>query len=545
MAEEREQIEVDIVCVGAGPATLATVYRLLKRCETAKKEPPAILILEKGSYTGAHVLSGAVMNPEPLERLFDNNLPDDCPLGVRVKEESFYHLSSAKGRKLPITPPMMKADGYPIVSASRLAAWLAEQCEELGAEVYPEMAAEKVIEEDGKICGVQLRDAGIDKNGEQKSIFELGSEVRAQVVVLGEGAHGVITEQVLDAKKMRSSHEQAYALGIKEIFETPTNPEQTGSILHSFGYPADMKTYGGGFVYGIDDKHIAVGYVTGLDYKQPELNPHEQFRAFKAHPVISKWLTGAKPTAYGAKILPEGGSMAVPKLISDQLLLVGDSAGLLDAMRLKGLHLAIESGICAGDALFACLEKEDYSETNLQAYPDALYASQHWKNFAQYRNTRIWFSWGLPFGMAATGAAFITKGLLPPRWLKQKPDHLLKPLTNGKKPQLATLEQSTGKDQQLDLLSDLYLSGAQHEEDQPSHLIIEKPEQCLECLEKYGAPCTKFCPAQVYEFEKGDKKVRIAASNCLHCKTCAIKCPMQHISWTLPEAGGGPRYTDC
>ncbi|MDD2237941.1 MAG: electron-transfer flavoprotein:ubiquinone oxidoreductase, partial [Kiritimatiellae bacterium] len=541
---QRDILDVDVVCVGAGIASLSTAHQFLKRAAAEpESEPPTVLILEKGLYPGAHILSGAVVDSEPLKRLLSEDEFNALPFYDSVRSEKFAYLTPRHALNLPLTPPPMKALGLPIASLSDLTRHLAELCEAHGAEVYSEMPVASLLEKEGRIIGVRLGDKGVDKEGHPKSNFEPGADVHAHMVILGEGAQGVLTSQLIEQQGLDAgTNEQAYAIGLKEVFEIPAAPERVGHIMHTFGYPLPQDMYGGGFLYCLDATHVAVGLVIALDYRRPEINPHELFRAYKAHPRINAFLTAGKPVSYGAKILPEGGLYALPRLITEGAMIVGDAAGLLDAVRLKGAHLAVESGLAAGNALYACLENNDWSCTQAAAYPEALQKSPGWKKMRQYRNARQWFDWGLLPGMAAIGAAFFTAGILPPGLKAKAQDHPVQPAGKKKPVALPTLERHVEKSHRLDILSDLYLSGTEHEEDQPCHLIINNPEICRDCIELYQAPCTRFCPAQVYELPEGTERITIQPANCLHCKTCQIKCAMQNIEWKLPEGGGGPRY---
>lgn len=541
---QRDILEADVVCVGAGLATLSTVLQFLKKqAEQPGNPAPSVLIFEKGLYPGAHVLSGAVIDPAPLQRLLSPEEYASLPVYGRVTSEKFSYLTAHHAFDLPLTPPPMKALGCPIISLSEITRRLAELCEAAGAEIYSEMPVASLLEENGQIIGVRLGDKGVDKQGTPKSNFEPGADVHAKMVILGEGAFGVATRQLIEKAGLdHGANEQAYALGIKEVFEVPSAPERTGHILHSFGYPLPYEMYGGGFVYCLDATHVAVGFVTALDYRRPEINPHELFRAYKAHPRINAFLTAGKPIAYGAKILPEGGLFAVPRLIAPGAMIVGDAGGLLDAVRLKGAHLAVESGMAAGNVLSNGWKTGDWTIQSLEKYPAELMASDGWKKISQYRNARQWFDYGLLPGMAAIGAGFVTRGLLPPGRKSKAVDHSVRCVGERKPVSLPTLERHIEKTHRLDLMSDLYLSGTEHDENQPCHLVINNPDRCKECIQLYQAPCTRFCPAQVYELPEGTDRIAIQPSNCLHCKTCQIKCPLQNITWNLPEGGGGPRY---
>lgn len=539
----RETIEVDVVCVGAGVATLAAALRLLKRARAAGTTPPSVVIFEKGAYPGAHVVSGAVLDTGALDELLEEPERRALPVEARVEHEAFYYLTARRGWRVPWLPGAMRSRGYPIVSLARVTAWLAELCARHGAEIYHDSAAAALVREGGRVVGIRLGDRGRDKSGARKPNFQPGAEVRARAVVLGEGAAGVLTERLVAEDGLaKGAHPPSYALGIKELYTLPARPERAGSILHTFGYPLDYHTYGGGFVYGINATEVAVGLVTALDYRDPRLRPHELFRRFKRHPLVQPLLAGGQVTEYGAKVIPEGGLHAVPELAADGALIVGDGAGLQDSSRLKGIHLAVRSGLAAGDALFACWSAQDWSRAALRRYPELLQASPEWRQMRVVRNVRASFRHGLLPGVWATGAALLTGGRLPPGRPRLEPDHaVLRPLG------AAAGEDDTpapgGRDPtQLDLLSDVYYSGTQHAEDQPGHLVIPHPERCAaECLPRFGAPCTRFCPAQVYELAPERDRIVIQPSNCLHCKTCKIKDPLQNISWELPEIGG-PRH---
>ena len=543
---ENEIIEVDIVCVGAGIATLSTIIQLLKHHQeqSPNQEPPSVLILEKGPFVGAHILSGAVMNPEPLSRLLSKEQFDQLPFDSTVEKESFYFLTPAKSLRLPITPPPMKAKGYPIVSLSKLTRYLGEFCESMGAEIYTETPVVKLLENENGVVGIRTGDAGLNKDKEQKPGFEAGMNIHARVVVLGEGACGILTEQLITNKQLQAPNPQAYALGLKEIIEIPETPGNQGSIFHTFGYPLDSHTYGGGFVYGLDSTHVALGLVIALDYRDPELNPHTQYNRFKAHPLVMNHIRGGKVVAYGAKILPEGGFYALPTPVANGVMIVGDGAGLLDSVQLKGIHLAIESGMAAGSTLYDAFIQNNYTMEQLQTYPKHLEQSPHWKRLKQYRHVRPAFKYGLLPGIIATGLSFLLKGWLPLKRMALHQDH--KTIKPADRRQKTTGEAHPQTDKQLfpDLLTDVYYSGTKHEEDHPCHLIITNPETCLECFKTYGAPCTRFCPASVYEKNESKSAITIQPSNCLHCKTCKIKCPYQLIEWQLPEGGGGPQYRD-
>lgn len=544
---ERDQMSFDIVCVGCGVATLSTVLRLLKRIQAEpaefSKAPPTVLIIEKGANPGAHVLSGAVVDTKPLIELLSPDEFSALPRHATVREESFRFLTAGGSVRVPWVPPLMRAEGLPIVSLSAVTRYLTGLCEKAGAEVYSGFAAVELLRENGRITGVRLGDKGLDKNGAKRENFELGPDLMARVVVLGEGACGFLTEQVIEENGLAGPNPQTYAVGIKELIETPARKGSAGAILHTFGYPLDMATYGGGFVYALSDTLIAVGMVTALDYANPTLNPHDLFRLFKRHPDVRKWIAGGKVLEYGAKVLPEGGFYSAPGLVAEGALIVGDGGGLCNSLRLKGVHLAVQSGLSAGDTLFECWKNDDLSKAALMKYPARLKESAAWKELETIRNVRASFRYGTIPGMMAVGLSLVSSRLLPgrmalhPDWSCMKPRAGVTPCAVP--PKVADAEAPL----QMDRLSDVYFSKTHHEENQPSHLKIPDPEKCKTCIREFGAPCTLFCPAQVYVLKDDKQGIHIDFSNCLHCKTCRIKDPLRNIQWTPPEGGGGPSYS--
>ena len=532
---------VDIVCVGAGVASLATTLRLLKRVREASAKRPHVVILEKGAFVGAHVLSGALIDPEPLVELLDENERRAMPVESVVGADGFSYLTPRHAFRLPWVPPMMRAKGLPLVSLTKFTQYLGKLCEAAGAEIYTGFAAVELLKDSGRVMGVRVGDKGIDRNGARKPNYEAGPHIESKAVVLGEGADGVLTERLVGTGGLAGSNPQTYAVGIKEVVELPPDPKRAGTALHTFGYPLDSSTYGGGFLYGLNDTQVAVGLVVALDYRNPRLNPHDLFRAFKAHPRIQRAIAGGKVIGYGAKMLPEGGYYAVPRLVADGVMMVGDSAGLLDTLRLKGIHIAIQSGIAAGDTLFECWQKNDFSLGAFQEYPRRFHSMSGWRQMNRVRNVRASFARGMIPGMIAAGLSVFTGGLLPAGRRTLERDYAaMKPLDKT-----AALGSTQPTDQalQMDRLSDLYHSGTRHEEDQPSHLKIPDPTICCEkCIPTYGAPCTKFCPAQVYNLSDDGKSIRVDFANCLHCGTCEVKDPYRNIEWHLPEGDGGPRY---
>ncbi len=538
----------DIVCVGCGVATLSTVLRLLKRVKDDRsspaKTPPTVLIIDKAANIGNHILSGAVVDTETMADLLNLEEFSALPRFATVKEESFRFLTPGGSLRVPWVPPQMQAEGFPIVSLSAVTKYLAGLCEKAGAEIFGGFSAVELLRENGRITGVRIGDKCLDKNGEKRSNYEQGPDLLGRVVVLGEGACGFLTEKLIAQDKKAGPNPQTYAVGVKELIETPERKGRAGTIMHTFGYPLDTLTYGGGFVYCLSDTLTAVGMVTALDYRNPTLNPHDMFRHFKHHPAVLKFIAGGKVLEYGAKVLPEGGFNSVPELVADGAIIVGDAGGLCNSLRLKGVHLAVQSGISAGDTLYECWKNDDMSRSALMKYPERLQKSAAWQELRKIKNVRASFRYGSIPGMMAVGMCTFSGGLLPPGRMALEPDReAMKPLAAVKPCKLPPKAGQDESNLQLDKLSDVFFSKTHHEENQPCHLKIPDPEKCKVCIRKFGAPCTLFCPAQVYVLKDDKQGIHIDFSNCLHCKTCQIKDPLHNIEWTPPEGGGGPGYS--
>ncbi len=538
---EKKYIETDILCIGAGVASLSTALSLLRTLKKKNvKKLPRVTVIEKGRNVGSHVLSGAVIDPSGFDGMLTPEEITKIPIEAKVKKEAFHMLSESASLPIPWVPRMMQAEGFPVGSITKLTIYLAELCEKEGAEVYTGFAATKLLEDaQGRVIGIKTGPKGIDRDSKKKSNYLEGEEVYAKTVVLGEGASGSLTKHLLAQKDMFGMRRQSYALGIKEIVEVSPNPERVGEIMHTFGYPSDSQTYGGGFVYQTAPNQVAIGYVYALDYTSPTANPHKLFRRFKAHPTIEPYLRGGKIVAYGAKVIPEGGFFAVPEVYNDGVLIVGDGAGLVDSLRIKGVHIAMMSGRAAGETLANCWINNDFSKESLQQYEIKLKETSGWQQLKRVKNVRASFSKGIMTGVMSAGFAWATYGAFPFWQVNIKRDF------EGMK----TLQQTASDDWEMqitplspDRLTDVFMSGTKHEEDQPCHLKILDTERCIkECIPKYGAPCLLFCPARVYALE--DDHIHVDFSNCLHCKTCQIKDPLQNIEWTLPQGGDGPRYT--
>jgi len=537
-------IETDILCIGAGVASLSTALALMRGLKAKKCEKlPRVIIIDKGRNVGSHVLSGAVIDMSGFRGLLTDEEIRNIPVEARVngKKESFHVLFNEKrSMKIPWMPPMMRAHGYPVGSLTKLTQYLAGLCEKEGARVFTGFTAAELIEDkNGRVIGARTGEKGLDRDGKPKSNYLPSETIYAKTVVLGEGACGILTGKLIKEKGLEGGRDQTYALGIKEIIEIPTENNRIGEIAHTFGYPADMNTYGGGFIYHVSPSHVMICYVYALDYAKPEADPHLLFRKFKAQPTVAEHIKDGKSVAYGAKVIPEGGYYSTPGVVADGALIVGDGAGLVDTLRIKGIHLAAQSGRAAAKTLAACWLNNDFSLKALSSYSDLLKKTEGWKQLRRVRNVRAPFSIHLAFGVICSGAAWATFGAFPFWKVPLEADwKTLHSLPDGKMP---TAENMEVMPTSPDRLTDVFMSGTIHDENQPCHLKIRDRAGCVECIKIYGAPCLRFCPAEVYRLEEG--QIHIDFSNCLHCKTCQIKDPYRNIEWTFPQGGDGPRYT--
>jgi electron-transferring-flavoprotein dehydrogenase len=545
---ERDELEVDVLVVGAGAAGLTTAISLARQAKAAGRET-SILVLEKAEDIGLHTLSGAVMDPRAVKELFPDFLERGFPVEAEVRTDRVEVLLP-KGRRMrlsgPFVPPQFKNHGNLIVSLYHVVRWLKDQAEAEGVDVYPGFAAASVLYEGNRVVGVETRDAGIDKAGAQKPAFEPGMRVRAKVTVFAEGVRGHLAKGLIARLGLdRGRNPQIYETGIKEIWSIPAERGQAmlGSVVHTAGLPLGVKGYGGGWIYGIDGNRLSIGFVVGLDHPDPKLDPHALFVAWKQHPAVRAYLEGGQVVRYGAKTIPGGGYYSMPRLQGDGFVLVGDSAGFVNMSRLKGIHLAMKSGLLAADAIGEALVKEDTSEAGLAGYTARFEASWAKSELWGVRNFRQAFSTGFFTGALDAGLQMVTggRGLLARRAVRADHEHTQRIET-------ARLEKPKfSEPYALDKLTDVYHSGTVHEEDQPSHLVVVDPDICVtRCTEEYGNPCQHFCPAAVYEWPDQSERTGLVinASNCVHCKTCDIADPYQIIEWTVPEAGGGPRYVD-
>ena len=538
----RESMEYDVVIVGAGPSGLSTAIRLRQLAERDGREL-SVCVVEKGSEVGAHILSGAVVEPRALNELIPDWKERGAPLNTPVQEDRFLLLSEQGARKLP-TPPQMHNEGNYIVSLGNLCRWLGEQAEALGVEIYPGFAAAEVLFDDaGSVRGIATGDMGVTREGEHGPNYAQGIELHARQTVFSEGCRGSLTKGLMARYGLREGADpQTYGLGIKELWEIDPAVHQPGLTVHTVGWPLSSDTYGGSFLYHLEDNLVSVGFVVGLDYSNPHLSPYEEFQRFKTHPEIRKYFEGGRRISYGARALSEGGFQSLPKLTFPGGLLVGDTAGFLNVPKIKGTHMSMKSGIEAAEALFAYLADEAPASPEVTAYPERLKASWLWDELYTVRNVRPSFRWGLWGGMAYSAIdTFVLRGRAP--WtLKNHADHTQ--LRKASECPPIVYPKPDGKIS-FDRLSSVFISATNHEEEQPCHLRLKNAEVPIKTnLALYDAPEQRYCPAGVYEIvqEAEGPRMQINAQNCLHCKTCDIKDPTQNIDWAVPEGGGGPNY---
>lgn len=560
---ERETLEFDVVFVGAGPANLSGALHLAQLIKQHKESGAGetlgdveIAVIEKGATVGSHILSGAVMDPKALRELIPDFVEQGAPLESPVNEDHFLYLTSKHAIRSPITPPPFKNHGYYIVSLNRLTAWLGEKCEEAGVNIFPEFpGADLIYDEDDRVLGVRTGDKGIDKEGKPKANYEPGVDLLAKVTVLGEGPRGSLTKKLVERLHLDEGREpQVYSIGVKELWELPDDRYPAGRVTHTLGFPSDVQTYGGGWIYGMQNRVLNLGYVTGLDYKDPLIDPHAEFQMFKTHPYIAKLLEGGKMIRYGAKTIAAGGLFAMPRTYADGVLLTGDCAGFLNAQRLKGIHSAIKSGMLAAETIFQALLAKDYSAKQLQRYEQLVNDSWIIPELRKVRNFHSAFKHGRWLALVNAGLQFVTGGR---SWGifdrdKSHAGHLdMQKLSaygyNGDRLEQRYKNLRFDGKLTFNKVTDVYHAAVSHNEDQPVHLHVLDTNICsTRCAEEYGNPCQRFCPAAVYEMVEdggnGHRRLQINFSNCVHCKTCDIMDPYQIINWVTPEGGGGPDY---
>jgi len=558
---ERESMDVDVLIVGGGPAGLCCAIQVMRDInahneainkgdkEGSTFDEPMVVLIEKGNSVGAHGFSGGILVPKVLDKFFPDRSQWKFDMKTDVKEDVWSFLTESK--RIPLlSPPGHSNKGHMIISLSQMTAWLASEAEALGVNIFPDFAGVEILYgEDMGVIGVRTGDKGIDKKGNKKANFEPGIDLLSKVTVFAEGPRGTLTKQLIKSKGLdQDCSHMVYSTGVKELWELPEGRSVPGTVEHSMGFPLGKDEFGGGFMYHLNNNQMTVGFVTSLDYRNPHTDPHLNLQKFKTHPRIATLLEGGKLLGYGAKVIPEGGWDSIPEIAGHGFMIVGDSAGFLNLPALKGIHLAMESGVLAAHSCFDVMLKEDASGDALAAYKSAIEEGFIGEELKQCRHFRQHFDGNFFSGLITAGIDMMSKGkiVLGAHTLKSDRDNLETIATYYAGQQVP--EENFVFDGKLtfDKVTDIFHSGTQHEEDQPPHLLVGNHSICAtKCVEEFGNPCVRFCPAGVYEMEEnGDEgvKLKLNASNCVHCKTCDIKDPYENINWVPPEGGGGPSY---
>jgi electron-transferring-flavoprotein dehydrogenase len=547
----RETLDVDVLIVGGGPAGLSAALRLARRQKEAGGEALSIAVLEKAREVGAHMLSGAVLDPGGLRQLVPDFTEKGAPLEAEVHADRVYFLTRTGRLPFPIVPPPLQNHGNYIISLNRFVKWLAGLVEAEGIDIFTGFSGAELLFDEGRVAGVRTGDRGIGRHGERRPTFEPGVDVRARVTILADGVRGNLTKSLIRQQALDEGRiPQQYAIGIKELWEVPGDRIAAGTVIHTMGYPLKLEEFGGGFIYAMPEGRVSIGFVAGLDYRDPLFDPHLAFQKFKRHPLVSALLEGGQMVRYGAKALPEGGWHAIPRSYADGALIAGDAGGYLNSMRLKGIHLAMKTGMLAADAAFEAVRAGDVSAGKLKRFADLVEQSDVRAELYPVRNVHQSFSYGLIAGLAYSGLSLVTGGwwFRDPMPARPGYQHLrtIDEYYGGAPPPEGAGDAKADRKLTFDKLTNVHYSATRHAEDQPSHLVVHDADVCrTRCLREYGNPCTRFCPAQVYEMVDagdGSKRLQINASNCVHCKTCDIMDPYQIIDWVPPEGGGGPQY---
>ena len=550
--DNRDVISTDVLIVGGGPSGLATAIELANRLKQ-RGEEKRIILVEKGSSIGSHILSGAVIRPKVFESLLTKEEFDGIPFDSKVSTDVTVKLNDSGEMVLPFHPPYMNNEGNYIASLAQVCKYLAGLAQEKGVEIYTGFAVDDMLyDENGKVAGVKMKDTGVDHHGVKQKNYQEGTVVEADITILAEGTRGSLAKKVIDRFNLDSGkNPQIYSLGVKEIWKVPEGNIEAGAVYHTFGYPlVDKSEFGGGFIYGLSDNRVALGLVVGLDYKDPNFDTHAAMQVWKTHPYVSKFLEGGNIIEFGAKTLPEGGWNSMPKYYEDNLMIVGDSAGFLSTARLKGVHLAIRSGICAAQTAVDALKSNDTSKKSLSKYEELANASPIHKEMYPIRNMRAVMQNGMILGGLKMGVQLLTGGtcLFVPK-VHADADETQKLSEYKGVPFTQRFADKLDFDKKLtfDKVTGVFYSKAMHDEVQPVHLVVNNEAEFQSSnIEEYGLACASFCPAEVYELHtdrnSGAKSLRLHAENCVHCKTCDIKSPNGGITWTTPYGGDGPEY---
>jgi len=551
----RETLEVDVLIVGGGPAGLSAALRLAQLQEQHGGERLSIAVLEKAREAGAHMLSGAVLDPSTLRDLVPDFRGKGAPLAAEVRRDRVYVFTGRSSLRFPVIPPPLRNHGHFIISLNRFVRWLAEQAEGRGIDFFTGFAGQHVLTDGDRVAGVRTGDRGVDRHGAQKPTFEPGVDILAKVTIFCDGVRGNLTKELLRRFQLgRGRQPEQFAVGLKELWEIPDGRIEAGTVIHTMGYPLRHEEFGGGFIYAMADRQLSIGFVAGLNYRDPLFDPHTAFNRFKRHPFVRRLLDGGQMIRYGAKALPEGGWNTVPRPYLDGALIAGDAGGFLNSLRLKGIHLAMRTGMLAAETAFEAVRAGDTSAARLARYEERIDRSPVRAELYPVRNVHQAFDYGL-----FAGITVLTRG----RWLRDlraRPGHerlqMIRVRGAGAAADVGSSSRGSpvpspggapAVDRRLtfDKLTSVHYSGTAHDEDQPPHLLVHTEVCSSICGPEYGHPCTRFCPANVYEIvqEADGPRLQINASNCVHCKTCDIMDPYGVITWVPPEGGGGPQYS--
>ncbi len=549
---ERDTLDVDVLIVGGGPAGLSAALRLAQLQQQAAAAPLQVAVIDKAREAGAHILSGAVLDPSALRDLIPDFAAKGAPLATPVGAESVYFLTAAGKLAFPVIPPPLRNHGNYVISLNAFVRWLAAQVEAAGIDSFAGFAGQDVLLEGGRVIGVRTGDRGIGRHGEQKSTFEAGVDIHAKVTIFCDGVRGNLTKQLLRRLELgRDRQPQQFAIGLKELWEMPDGRLPPGTVVHTLGYPLRQDEFGGGFIYAMPDRQVSLGFVAGLDYHDPLFDPHMAFNRFKQHPYVRSLLAGGQMVRYGAKALPEGGWNTIPRPYMDGALIAGDAGAFLNSMRLKGIHLAMRTGMLAAETAFAAIGAGDTSANALAEYQRKIESGPVRDELYPVRGVHQAFGFGLLPGLLYSGLEVLTHGHLPEVSGVAGHDRMLRLSAVGRpRPEAGTVpppSNATTIDRTLtfDKVTNVHYAGTAHDEDQPAHLLVHTEVCSTICGPEYGHPCVRFCPANVYEITRaadGSPRLQINASNCVHCKTCDIMDPYQAITWVPPEGGGGPQY---